>query len=281
MRENIRRKIQTFILLFSFIAFCCSDSPTGSFDSITINIPMQQKAVRAIAYYNSMVNSDSLVHLRVSSFYFDSTVTSNDTTYLFGIYERLESDSNDEPISGEIIVSLTDDWVFYQSSEIFDAGVDLLKPFNNLTADTTSLPTELYGYFPIYPRTLIRNVTYSIYRPANEGEGWGYGGVYREFRIKNLVVWNDHYGTEFGFEVIIEHILFGFTINFDLVIDRHGILNSHSSFVHYVMSPEGAIVDSAITHVVNRRIVDYSDPSSVRSLSYYANEVLENGLKFN
>ncbi len=279
MNKNSNIKIPIFIILLSLFTFYCGSSPTGSSESITVNIPMHQKAVRAIAYYSSTDNSDSLVHLRVSSFHFESTVTSNDTTYLIGIYERL--DSHDDPISGKIKLSLTDDWIFFQSSEIFDAGIDLVKPLANIKVDTTSLPTEFYSYFPIYPRVLIPNETYSIYRPANEGEGWGYGGVYREFNVENPVKWTDHYGNDTGYAIRVEHYLLGFTINFDLIIDRHGIVNSHSSFVQYVMSPEGAIIDSTITNIVNRRIVDYSNPSSISSLSYYANEVMENGLKIN
>ena len=117
---------------------------------------------------------------------------------------------------------MTNDWVFYQSSEIIDAAIDLIKPLSNLVIDTTSLPTDLYSYFPIFPRTLIPNSIYSIYRPANEGDGWGYSGVYREFNVKNVINWKDQYGSDLGFEVIIKHVLFGFTIMFNLIIDKHG-----------------------------------------------------------
>jgi hypothetical protein len=280
MKKNERLKSQIIILLFSFISVYCGSSPTGTSDSITINIPINKKAVRAIAYYNSFGNSDSLMHLRISSFYFDSTVTSSDTSFLFGKYERFDSDSPDNPLSGELIVSLTNEWVFFQSSEVFDAGVDLIKPFIISDVDTTYLPTELYGYFPIYPRTINKNETYSIYRPNNAGDGWAYADVYREFNVYNSIDWNDRYSQDSGFEVMVTHSLLGFTLYFDLVIDSHGIVNSYWSYVNNNISPEGAILDSSITHVVNRRIVDYSDPSGVLDLTHYANEVIENGLVF-
>ena len=280
MKKYYRLKIQFIISLFSIFTFYCGNSPTGSSDSILINIPMNKKAVRAIAYYNSIGNSDSLMHLRISSFYFNSTVSSGDTTFLFGIYERLDSDFPENPLSGEIILSLTDNWVFFQRSDIFDAGVDLIKPHSKFMVDTTYLPTDLYGYFPVYPRTLIQNETYSIYRPSNEGEGWGYASVYREFKVNNSIDWNDHYSRDTGFEVMVKHSLLGFTLNFNLVLDSHGIVNSHWSYLNKDISTEGVLIDSAITHVVNRRIVDYSDPSTVQNLTHYANEVIKNGLVF-
>jgi hypothetical protein len=129
--------IQIIILLFTFTIFHCGDNPTGSSDSITIDIPLNKKAVRAVAYYNSTGNSDSLIHLRISSFHFNSSVTSNDTTFLVGEYERLDSDIPDNPLSGELTLSLTKDWVFFQSSEIFDAGIDLVKPLIITDVDTT------------------------------------------------------------------------------------------------------------------------------------------------
>ena len=281
MLNNTNKIISTFILLFTLITIQCSDSPTSSVESITVNLPMKKKTVHAIAYYSNYGTSDSLEHLRISSFYFDSTFTSNDTTYLLGIYERLEPDFYDVPISGSILISLTNDWVFYQSSEIIDAGIDLIKPLSTSVVDTTSLPTDLYSYSPIFPRTLIPNSIYSIYRPANEGDGWGYSGVYREFNVKNVINWKDQYGSDLGFEVIIKHVLFGFTIMFNLIIDKHGIVNSQSSFTQYKKSPKGAIIDSMLTYTINRRIIDFTNPTSVRSLSYYANEVREKGLRYN
>ena len=104
--------------------------------------------------------------------------------------------------------------------------------------------------------------------------------MFREFNVNRTIDWNDHYSRDSGFEVMVEHRLLGFTINFDLVIDSHGIVNSHMSYVNKEISPEGALLDSSITHVVNRRIVDYSDPSAVLDLTHYANEVIENGLLF-
>ena len=79
---------------------------------------MNKKAVRAIAYYNSIGNSDSLMHLRISSFYFDSTVTSNDTTFLYGIYERLDSDSHDDPIGNAVICMRV--WTVLNQTTLFD-----------------------------------------------------------------------------------------------------------------------------------------------------------------
>jgi hypothetical protein len=53
------------------------------------------------------------------------------------------------------------------------------------------------------------------------------------------------------------------------------------SFRQYKMSAEGTIINSVPTYRINRRIVGYTDPSSVNSLSYYANEVIEKGLEYN
>ena len=269
-------KFQIIILLLSVIICYCGDSPTGSSDVLTINIPINQKSVRAIAYYSTSGNSDSLMHLHVSSFYFDSTFTRNDTTYLYGTYERLDVDSFDVPLSGRIVLSLTDDWVFFQRGEIVDAGMDLIKPLANVTIDTTNLPTELYSYFPIYPRTLNLHETYSIYRPANEGDGWEYGSVYREFKVENIVSLNDQYGFYSGVEVLVKHVVLGFTLNFNLVLDNHGIVNSQSSIM--VKDFEGNT--DVQTLLINRRILDFSNLNTVKSLSYYANEVKEKGLKY-
>ena len=269
-------KLSIFAILLSFTIFYCSDSPTGTSDLITINIPINQKSVRAIAHYAILSDYDSLLHLHVSSFYYDSTFVSNDTTYLLGSYERLDADSIGDPVSGRIILSMTDDWVFFQSGEIVDAGIDLIKPIANVTVDTTSLPTEFFSYFPVYPRTLIRNETYSIYRPANGGESWGYAGVYREFNAGDIVSWDDRYDSNLGIEVLVEHILLGFKLNFDLIIDNHGIVNSQSAIMIYGLK-ENSEVQGVM---INRRIVDYSDPSSVNSLTYYVNEVKEKGLMY-
>ena len=273
----IRRiKFQIFVLLLSIFTFYCCDSPTDSSDLITINIPINQKSVRAIAYYNTSGTSDSLMHLHVSSFYYDSTFTRKDTTYLYGIYERLDADSLNTFLSGRILLSLTDDWVFFQGGETYDAGMDLIKPLADVTVDTTSLPSELYSYFPIYPRTLNPHGAYSIYRPANEGDCWGYGGIYREFNVGDPVNWNDPYGFSSGIEVFVKHILLGFTINFDLILDHHGIVNSQSEMM--VKDSEGNT--EIQTLLINRRIVDYSDPNSVNSLAFYVNEVMEKGLTY-
>jgi len=279
---NISRRFDLVCSLFFILLLMsqCSDNPANNPESLTIDLPMNKKAVYAIAYYHKTGNSDSLGYLRISSFYFNSTDTFNDTTYLVGTYERLEPEYYDEPVSGEILISLTDDWVYFQSSEILDAGIDLMKPANGIKVDTTRLPTEKYSYFSIYPRTLIQNQTYAVYRPANAAIDWGYADVYREFKVKYPSVWEDQYGADTGFEVAVKHVLFGFTMNFDLILDRHGIVNSQNVETEYRTDENGQLIDSVLTYRINRRIVDYTEPSMVKSLSDYAAEVAAKGLKY-
>ncbi len=268
------------VLIVVFVLTKCTDNPTASTFSTSIKFPLYKKAIYAIGHYSVRNDADSLLNLRVSSFYFDSTYISKDTTYLVGTYETLDPFSYDSPQSGRLLISLTNDWVFYQSSEIVDAGIDFLKPQIEMNVDTTALPTEKYGHFPIYPRNLIPNITKSIYRPANEGDAWGYSQVFREFHIKETKVWEDQYGSDFGYEVRVKHILFGFETIFDLVIDRHGIINSQSSTKYFDISEDGTSVDSTSVYWINRRIADYQDPGLLNTLLDYTNEVKVKGLKY-
>ncbi len=268
------------ISLLMFFMIQCSDNPADPPDTISIDLPLKMKSVYAVANYAADGNADSLNYLRVSSFYFDSAYTSFDTTFLMGTYEYLELELNGTPASGDILLSVTNNWVFFQNSEIIGAGADLMKLVPEMKVDTTRLPTEKYGYFSIYPRTLIQGQTYAVYRPANEGFDWGYAGVYREFNVKAPAVWEDHYGSDSGFEVAVRHVLLGFTMYFDLIIDQHGIVNSQNTAMEYITDENGVLIDSVLTYRINRRIVDYTVPSSVNQLSYYYTEVSTKGLKY-
>jgi len=268
------------ISLFMLFVIQCSDNPADPPESISIDLPIKMKSVYAIANYTADRDADSLEYLRISSFYFDSAYTSFDTTFLIGTYEYLEPELNGIPASGDILLSVTNDWVFFQYSEIIGAGADLMKLITGIKVDTTRLPTEKHGYFSIYPRTLIRDQAYAVYRPANEGFDWGYTDVYREFIVKGPAIWEDLYSTDSGFEVAVKHVLLGFTMYFDLIIDQHGIVNSQNTAMEYRTDENGVLIDSVLTYRINRRIVDYTAPSSVNHLSYYYTEVSTKGLKY-
>ena len=154
-----------------------------------------------------------------------------------------------------------------------------MKPLSGIKVDTTRLPTEEYGYFSVFPHLLIENRTYAVYRPANSGAEWGYVDVYREFVAGHPIIWEDAYGTDAGIQVSVLHIVLGFTLNYDLIIDRHGIVVSKSSLMEYLTDGGGELIDSVMTQRINRRIVDYTVPSEVKTLSVYAAEVAENGLE--
>jgi hypothetical protein len=266
--------------LLVFSALQCTSDPVNPPDMITVNFPLGQKAVYAIGYYTDSGDTVEAWHIRIASFFFDSSYTSGDTVYMTGTYERLEPDYGGQSESGRILISYTDKWVFFQNSEIFDAGIDLMKPLTGFKVDTTRLPTDEYSYFSVFPRVLVQDQTSAVYRPGNEGIDWGYAGVYRQFDVGEPAVWDDLYGSDAGFEVSVTHTLLGFTSNYDLIIDQHGIVNSQSAEWMYLRTENGDLIDSVLTYRVNRRIEDYADPALIKDLSDYAAIVQVNGLKY-
>lgn len=275
-----RTRIYYWAALLIFSAFQCTSDPVNPPETITVNMPLGKKAVYAIGYYNDIGDTVETWHIRIASFFFDSSYTSGDTVYMTGTYERLEPENAGQPESGRMLISQTDKWVFFQSSEILDAGIDLMKPLTGFEVDTTRLPTDVYSYFSVFPRVLVQDQTSAVYRPGNEGDSWGYTGVYRQFAVKGPATWDDFYGSDAGFEVYVTHTLLGFTSNYDLIIDQHGIVNSQSSQWMYLSTENGDFIDSVMTYRVNRRIEDYADPTMIEDLSYYAAIVQANGFKY-
>jgi len=239
--------------------------------SVKIEYPLNKKAVYAVCDYQDYSDSIAVQNIEISSILFDSTYSSGDTVYLTGIFSR-DRESNSAPISAAVI----NNWILFEHSGIQEAGMIFLKP---AVTDTTALPDQFHNHFPIVPQKLKINSNYSITRPANEGSEWGYAEVIRIFESNEFKKWTDFYNDDYGIKVNITHYLLGFSHNFQTVFDAHGLVNSQWSYKNYITNEHGDLIDSVLTHRINRRIVDYTGPGEVDDLQTYYNLVSENGLK--
>ena len=56
--------------------------------------------------------------------------------------------------------------VLLQNSEVIEAFWIFMKR-NSILTDTTDYPNWLYSQFPVFPRTILPNTTYTVVRPGN------------------------------------------------------------------------------------------------------------------
>lgn len=292
-------QINAFLLLFvfSFIIGCSEETtpliPPVDDSAIEINFPIGKKAIYARGDYLGD-NPDSLTEmfLTIYSLQFDTAVTKDNATEYIGIVERYSSPlfTNDSLTlrifpdryeKGRILVTVDEKWVLFQNSEIMDAALMFMKR-NSTIIDTTEFPNWLYGQLPVFPKRLAPNTMYQIVRP---GDGNMFFEFQRDFEIMDYIEWSDIYSSDKGLHYSTEYsIKFenDFTLNFSGIIDEKGIVLSRTIIDNYVTrtidNPDG--VDTTSLHLINRRIVDFTNPEYTHELSWYADYVKENGLTF-
>lgn len=289
---------KTFVLLIIFLMVGCIEEntpliPPVDESTIEINFPIGKKAIYAVGSY--LGNSDSLesYFLTIYSLQFNKISINDNSTEYVGIVERynapsIVSDSlpgatypeyYDE---GKLLLSLDDKWVLFQNSEIIDAPMMFMKR-SSLESDTTNIPNWLYSQFPIYPRYLTPNTAYSVIRPS---DGVDFLEIQREFEIMNYLEWDDIYGSDRGLHFSTEYILKfedDYTLNYSGIIDETGIVVSTTTIDDFIIGGtiiSNGVADTTSLHIINRRIVDFTNPDYTHELSWYAEYVKENGLLF-
>ncbi len=151
-----------------------------------------------------------------------------------------------------------------------------------MNTDTTDYPNWLYGQFPVYPSKLAPNTSYSVVTPGNGDE---FVEIQRNFEVMDFLEWEDIYSSDKGLHYSTEYIINledGFNFNFSGIIDEKGIVLSKTVIDDFVIRTmnnlEGG--DTTSLHLINRRIVDFTNPDYTHDLSWYAEYVKENGLLF-
>jgi len=243
---------------------------------------MNQTSVYATAIYESTTDTFRLVDLTVYKLSFDRRLTSNDTLYQFGAVSYLRNDSivPGSPYSGTqpVTISLDPDWVRLQQHDARMILWFLAKPQLN-GIDTLHVPTASFMQYPVLPRVVSSGKTYRVYRP---GTGDLYAGLYRKFQANSDTLWTDEYGEVHGIVLKTAHALslIGDTLHFEAIVDSHGIaVGQNVIATHMVQEEVSSPVDTLVQIFVTRRLVDFTSPGDVESLSYYMQAVLANGLK--
>ncbi len=296
MRDLFKRNITELVvlILIGLLNTGCSENLTPPIDdnSIDIEFPIGKKAVYAVGSHEGDKDSDTLEMLSISIFslQFDSVITKTNAIEYIGqvvCYNSnlLENDSSEYvPIGGQyagnIVVSIDDKWVLFQESEVMGSAQIFMKRASTET-DTTEIPTLHYNQFPVLPKRITPNTFYSAYRPNDDS--LHFLSVQRDFDVKEYVKFSDIYGMNEGLFYSTEQTLFignNFTLNYNGIIDSKGVVSSTTSVEWIIIgssSPEP--IDTVTQHLVNRRIVDFTEPENVKDLSWYSKYVIENGLE--
>lgn len=296
--KNMIVKISLTLFLLGLILVGCKEDSTPLIppvddSAIEISFPIGKKAIYARGDYLGD-NPDSLTEmfLTIYSLQFDTAITKDNATEYIGSVERYSSPffANDSLPGrifpeyygkGRILVTVDEKWVLFQNSEIADAALIFMKR-NSALSDTTDFPNWLYGQLPVFPKSIAPNTMYEIVRP---GDGDMFLEYQRDFEIMDYIEWSDIYGSDNGLHFSTEYsIKFenDLTLNFSGIIDEKGIVLSRTIIENFVTAiidnPAG--VDTTSLHLINRRIVDFTNPEYTHELSWYADYVKENGLHF-
>ncbi|MDA3861703.1 MAG: hypothetical protein PF445_10785 [Melioribacteraceae bacterium] len=284
--------ISILFILTSIFYFGCSESLTPPIDDNSINIefPIGKKAVYAVGLYEGeSVDSLQAWGVNIFSLQFDTVLTKTDGIEYIGNIELFYSilDSNlgtgaEFNSSSSIKVSIDEKWVLFQNSNIIGSSSIFMKR-NSILSDTTLFPTFANNQFPVFPKKIIPNTFYSVYRPIAVDST--FLAAQRDFVVKDFAEWNDFYGSNSGLYYTTEHVLkFENEMEFDFkgIIDERGVVISVFTLENFVLStvqnPDGE--DTVTVHKINRRIVDFTEPENINELSWYSDYVLENGLKY-
>jgi hypothetical protein len=284
--KKLLQKISVLISLSLILTNCYEELiPPPNVEAITIEYPLGKKAIYAVGYYNG--NTDSLIteFITIYSLQFNTHTITNNIHEYKGIIESygkpyFDIDSSQilvDKLSGEVVLTVDSKWMLFQYGGFIGAGENFMK-IEFTESDTTLVPTEEYNQFPLFPKEIIPNKAYSVYRPADDSL---FLDVQRNLEFFDYNEWNDIYGNDRGVYYTTEHIIkdFGFTIDFRGLVDSQGLITSSSSFdliVSSVTNPD--VMDTVVSHRINRRIVNFTDPENVNELSWYADYVYENGL---
>ena len=143
------------------------------------------------------------------------------------------------------------------------------------------LPTQFKNQFPSFPQKILAFTQYSAFRPENSGAEWGYTGVYREFNAGDFRDWSTAYSQYRGIYLSGKQELLNASIDMEMIVDDAGIVISQLSFGESVlMNEEGIPFTTADSYLVNQRLVDFSNPELIHSLSYYAYQILNSDINF-
>ncbi|MCF6269062.1 MAG: hypothetical protein L3J41_05080 [Melioribacteraceae bacterium] len=281
-----KSKIISILLLSASLFYIgCSETlvpPTDN--SINIEFPIGKKAIYATGVYlGDSVDSLTPLGINIFSLQFNSVSPKTDGVEYIGeieIYNPLISGTDVYQDSGKIVVSVDDKWVLFQNSDILGSGMIFMKR-GAVIADTTLFPTSLNYQFPIFPKRITPNTQYSVYRPGSTDSK--FIAVQRDFDVKNYTDWNDIYGNIRGLYYETKHIIpdINWELNITGILDSKGVVVSSFPFKTVISSaefPDGG--DSVMTHSINRRIVDFTEPENVKDLLWYYDYVLENGLTY-
>ncbi len=293
MKNLLKIKIVILLPLILVVLFftACAESVTPPVEdnSISIKFPIGKKAVYAVGVYSGDVDSLETMFINIYSLQFDTVLTKENGLEYIGkveytgrsLMDSITSLSDLGKTSGKIVVSIDNKWVLFQQSEVSGSAQIFMKRETNST-DTTLTPTLLENQFPVFPKKIEPNTFYSVYRPVSADTS-RFLAVQRDFNVKDYTEWNDIYGNEKGLFYSTEHILKfsqDLILNFVGIIDEKGVVVSNytlKTVISTIENPSGG--DSLIVHTINRRIVDFTEPENVKELSWYADYVIENGLK--
>lgn len=263
------------IAIALFLLQCKSTSEPDN-DQIVADIPLGLTAVYATAVYSDVDTALQLRFYTITALRYEEITANNDTTHFRGTVEQFFSiPKNSYTVSGPTEISITDKWVFLQNHpQNINVGVFLKQ--DSIIVDTTEIPTPSHNQFPMYPRVMEGNQHYIVVRPADDG--FGFLEVRREFNTKSLRSWQDDFASDIGLFTKIRQTFLGDDLNFLTIFDEHGIVNSQFSFTEVLTDPTGTAIDTVETYTINRRIRDFSSPSSILPLEIYGEQVEKSGL---
>jgi len=284
----VKISLTLFLIILLFVG-CNEDStaliPPVDDSAIEINFPIGKTAVYAVGTYFENEDSLSGQYLSIYSLQFDEMgIKNNVAEYSGKIEEHSRLFNNPDSIFiggsgtdiGTINVTIDNKWVLFQHSSVMGSYQIFMKRIST-TTDSTLIPTFYANQLPMFPKILTSNTTYSVYRPGTDSL---FGPVQRDFEVHQEKTWTDIYGSSKGLYCETDHLVFSFLLNFNAIFDSHGIVTSRltveDSIIRTVEYPDG--VDTVTYHLINRRIVDFTEPENVKELSWYADYVSENGL---
>ncbi len=275
-------KIFTIYLVIILILLigCSSETVNSEKKTWQIQIPLNEASVHANATYFEQNGEITLEKLVISSLLFNEQIEVGDTTYCNGTIKQYipPAFENSGSETGNVKISLTDDWVFLESisdniSESF---------FSKQAIDTTGKATINFQHFPVYPRLIEENNSTEIVREENSGNGWQLNSVYRKFQIGKEMSWDDQYGRQEGvFVKTLQHSFNADSIYFNAMFDESGIVVSQSSLTFIFIdniNPENS--DTVYFHQLNRRLKKYSNPLLVPDLKTFADQIINTPLIF-
>jgi len=204
------------ILLAIFTLYGCVGSVTEPIDrqgAIAINFPVNQTAVYASGLVSVIHDTTTIRAISINALSLQEVTARNDTLFYYGTVrycdvvapELLPDSTRIDRGSTDISITIDQHWVLEQKiGNNWSFNFLLKSPGPNSNIDTTAIPTELMNQFPMYPRVMRTDSTYSILRPGNND---GFIGVFRKFQVREMVRWQDNYGSTTGLRIDTDHYL--------------------------------------------------------------------------